>query len=485
MTAFEPNLAEGHALVFEGQKITFIRHLGDQMLQILDEKGKLFKVIDYNGQEVMPTWFWMISTFNEGTLIDPGALNFTDNERLKLHLQMDMHACAQCDRKAPWRWTWARTALVEGMPRSEAGQNWIDAVPIPGIPHQMLGNVDVAAQFTIRPKWRALVMWMKKYELYDGRIGAFVNRSGRPDGFSQLTPGDKAFLQAGADKYWETKKVVNKTAAAALPTRWRQLHAAEGGTGLGEKAPSRQAMCYQINKLENADNVKRREGTWKSDKFFKGNEEPVPVTRPFERIFIDGTQNSQVCVYSDTFKIKSPQMKSVHAMCAYTRWLFPFPTFTGPYRSQMGIQALLNVFQAPKLTEEELEAEPWRALVFGIPDLVMYDNDKAQLPPNLVPSLSVLSTTELAEPYHSDAKAKLERYFRFEKEFLSGIGGTVKGPEFLTDPRYDPLEDAELTRAQFADKKNEARLEWNAKPRRKFGWRSADDLMREYLEARL
>lgn len=485
MTPFEPSLPSGQELVFDGQPITYVRDLGDEMLHMLDEQGQLFKVTTTCGQVKMPTWPWFFLMLNAGRLAVAGEGLRADAERLKTFLNMDLHACAERDFRSPWKWVWAGRALADGAPRSPSLQQWIESEPLPAVPHQIAAMTAVVAQFQKRPKWRSLVNWMNEHKKYGGLPGAHVTRAGRNLGHSQLPPVDDAYLEKAAQTYWDDDRLPTKCAAGGLVHRWREQRRHENGAeGMGQRMPSRQAVVYRINQKENAENVARREGRWKSDKLFKANEEPVEVTRCFERIYIDGTQNEHLCHYSDNWTIPSPAMKSVHAMDAFSQYLFPFPTFTGPFRSEMGITALLAVLSPPELTEGEVEQEPWRTLVYRVPDLVMYDNDKAQLPPNLVPSLSLLSTVELAKPYHSNAKARLERYFRYEKLVLRGYGGRVKGPEFLRDPSYDPLTDIELTRLQYAAKKEEARRCWNAKPKASLGWQSPDDVMRAFVEAR-
>lgn len=485
MTTFQPHLPNGQELAFEGRALTFVRDLGDGMLHILDEDGSIFKVPTCDGAYEMPTWNWLFLERNSGSLIIPDSSRNADSERLRMFLGMDLHACAERDFRSPWKWSWAERAIQANAPRSKSLENWIKQQPLLATPHQVTGLSAVVAQYQKKPKWRSLVNWINKHQRYGGLPGAHVTQAGRKLGFSQLPPVDDAYVEGASDLYWKDRRLSTKVEAGALAARWRKQYVSEGNTdGIGARMPSRQAVCYRINKKENAENVARREGKWKSDKLYKANEEPVAVTRCFERIFIDGTQNEHLCQYSENWRIPSPAMKSVHAMDAFSQYLFPFPSFTGPYRAEMGIIALMAVFSPPEMSDAEVEAEPWRTLVYDTPDLVMYDNDKAQLPPNLVPSLSLHSTVELAKPYHSNAKARLERYFRYEKLFLRGYGGRVKGPEFLRDPAYDPLKDVELTRSQYAAKKEEARRRWNAKPKRSLGWRSPDDVMRQFVEAR-
>lgn len=485
MTQFRPSLPHGQELVFDGSVITYVRDLDDDLLHILDGEGELFKVWTENGREELPTWRWLFLMLNARRLVVPDESLSAKGERLRMFLNMDLHACAQRDFRSPWKWVWAERALKDGAPRSNVLKDWISVQPLPPVPHQLTGMPSVIAQFHTKPKWRSLVNWMNKHEKYGGLPGAHVTLAGRKVGHSQLPPVDDAYLEEAAKTYWADSRLPTKTDAGGLVSRWRDQYKEEGGAeGIGGRMPSRQAVCYRINKKENADNVAKREGRWRSNQLFTANEEPVEVTRCFERIFIDGTQNEHLCHFSDSWKIPSPAMKSVHAMDAFSQFLFPFPTFTGPYRADMGIMALLAVFSPPELSDAEVEEEPWRILAYQVPDLVMYDNDKAQLPPNLVPNLSLHSTVELAKPYHSNAKARLERYFRYEKLVLRGYGGRVKGPEFLHDPAYDPLTHIELSRAQYAAKKEEARRYWNAKAKRSLGWKSPDDIMRAYVEAR-
>lgn len=253
---------------------------------------------------------------------------------------------------------------------------------------------------------------------------------------------------------------------------------------IGIEPPTMEAVRLRIRSLDGRTAEEMREGRHGAKKRFDASGEPVPTEHVLERVFMDGTEFEHACLYSDDWPIASNKMKGVFAMDAHTQYVFPGVVFAGPYRAEMGIQAALNIMVPPVVTAEEIAANPYAGMLVGLPADLMYDNDKAQLPPALVPaSVTVTSSTELAPAYLHDAKSNLEVFNRFLKRKLRGVKGRIRGPSRMADPRYDPIKAAEVARAVYAQMVDDARREWNRKPRRRFGNKSPEQLMIEHLLA--
>jgi hypothetical protein len=142
----------------------------------------------------------------------------------------------------------------------------------------------------------------------------------------------------------------------------------------------------------------------------------------------------------------------------------------------------MHVFVSPEVDEQDIVADPTVA-IFGIPSLIAFDNDRAILPPSLVPQLMTLGEVELLDVYHPDGKSPLEVSFKHDKQRLAGIKGCVLPPRRARDPKYDPAEEADLTKAQFAIEVERARRDWNRTPKTVLGERSPEDVMLDYIRS--
>lgn len=111
------------------------------------------------------------------------------------------------------------------------------------------------------------------------------------------------------------------------------------------------------------------------------------------------------------------------------------------------------------------------------------DNDKALIPPGSIPGLvNLVSTVELPKPYHSDAKATHELFHSFLHRRLSVLPGTVIPNHPGRDPRYDPVSEAEISRAKFAYAVELARRAWNNEPKASLGNRSPIQALRAAMK---
>src|SRR3546814_8763649 len=72
-----------------------------------------------------------------------------------------------------------------------------------------------------------------------------------------------------------------------------------------------------------------------SDLQFTASGEPVPTTRPFERVYFDGTELRQIATLGDDLKVAGSKLKLVYGFDDYTQFAMPPVTFPGPYREEM------------------------------------------------------------------------------------------------------------------------------------------------------
>jgi putative transposase len=466
-------------------RLRYVEHLGDWVLHIVLESdpdaGPVRVRLPGSDEWVMPTVPWVLAEFAERRLTDVGNSSDEDN-RAGRFLGLDRAACMERDPKSAVRHDWAMAAKKAEMPKSaDVLKVWIATTSIPRHPDD---TARVKRLKDILPHPRALIRWMGKLEIGDADIWTFVNPSGRMKGVSQLSPVLDRLVHRVALTFLATPRLSSVEDAAALCDRWwRQLEAA-GVPDIGIEPPSIETVRLRIRSLDGRTSEEMRDGRHVAKKRFEASGEPVATEHAFERVFMDGTEFRHACLYSDDWQIPSNKMKGVFAMDAHTHYVFPGVVFTGPYRAEMGIQAARNIMVPPVVSAEDVAADPYAGMLVGLPSDLMYDNDKAQLPPALVPAtVTATSSTELAPAYLHDAKSTLEIFNKFVKRKLSGVRGQILGPRRMADPRYDPIKAAEVSRAVYAQMVDDARREWNTKPRKRFGNKSPQDLMIEHLLA--
>ncbi|MEG5227016.1 hypothetical protein QUB34_30975 [Microcoleus sp. AT9b-C5] len=401
--------------------------------------------------------------------MDPGHISAS--VELPRYARLDKAACELIDPKCSWRFAWANQAVNDGLKRTDASaRQWIAQT-------EGLGE---------RPSPRSLLRWMKKLTDAGGRIGALVSCAGREAGQSQLPDVVDRIVQKWAIAYWrpsaEFGYIETKDAAAGLMfLEWAELKR-RNIPFLGAEPPSAETVRKRINSLECYSMYASRYGVDAAARKFLAKGEPVEAARPFERIYMDGTEYRHALFYSDEHRIPSAKLKGVMAMDCFSQFVFPFPVFAGPFRAEMGLRALRSVMTPPDLPEEIIKDDPELELMYGIPSDILLDRDRTLIAPGTIPQiLAIVSTVELAEAYHSDAKSKLENFHKFVKGLIKHCPGQVLAPRDKFDPGYNPIKEARVTRAQYVDLIEQCRLQWNATAKESLGARSPNDLMRGYL----
>ncbi|MHB9879007.1 hypothetical protein ACSMXM_05005 [Pacificimonas sp. ICDLI1SI03] len=483
-------VVEGQAILHNERKLVFRGRVGD-CLHFVDEDEKVFLVQDEElGGESMPGVAWFLQEFVSSKILFPTKRD-PRGDRFERLRRLDTAAAVTRDPKSLIKYLWAEKASHYRVGQNEeVAKQFVAEHECPEIPAIELGIArdkpsplldQLMALSKVKPSGRTLMRWIATYERYGKAIGAFVNKSGRPVGHSQLPPKADLLVQRATDLFYERPEdFPTKEDAGAQVKRWWDILKADDVKGIGAEAPTFETVRKRINANDNYENCVKREGRMVANKRFVANGEPLEVTRPFERVYMDGTEYEHATTYSDQWAELAGKMKGVCAMDVFSLFKWPHALFCGPYRPEMSIRALLAVMTPRVTSAEDIEADPL-GLIYGIPSLIMYDNDFAMLPPTLVPSLATIAITELAAAYHHNAKNHLEASFRFEKKRLREIKGRILVPRHKRDIRIDPLKQADMTRAQYADRIEEARLLWNRTPKKCLNDRSPDDLMLEYL----
>jgi hypothetical protein len=466
-------LPEGHVLAYGDRDIRFEEGLGDGILRFryADGNEEIVRVpVGAGGELGLPTVDWMITQFRAGNVVDR-LFNGHVTRREKDVLHLDRPACLLLDKKAGWRFDWADAANLKGFKKTEAeAKAWIATATVPGP----------------KPQSRSLLRWMRTLRIHGGRIGALVSTAGREKGQSQLPDVEDRLVHKWAMRFWRPTSLNGRfehkeDAAAMVAAEWDIL-VELGVPYLSDECPSAETVRKRINSLECYSTHASRFGRPAADKMFAASGEPVPIERPFERMFMDGVEWEHSVHYSDDLKIPAAKMKSVITMDGFSQWVAPHPTFAGEFRPQWGLCSLRNVMMPPTMTEEKIQEDPELAMFYGIPSDVMYDRDRTMISPRMVPgAIQIFATAEIAEAYHSDAKAKLENYHKFVKAGLAKIPGRILGARDKYHIGYDPLAATELTRRQYVDLIEQSRRLWNSAKKTSMGNRSPNDIMRAFL----
>lgn len=468
-------LPEGHILKFGKRKMRFEESRGDGILLFRYIDGKEEIVTAPQGRDAVAgllTVGWIIEQFRAGVVADPDYnAHLTDrNENL---LRLDRPACESIDPKSGWRYDWADAAIRAGIKRTEADATvWIRANSHGGK----------------RPKPRSLLRWMRKLTLHGGRIGALVSTAGREKGESQLPDVEDRLVHKWAMRYWRPDSLNGRLAhkedaAAMVVADWDELKEM-GIPYLSENPPSSECVRTRINSLECHSTYASRYGAPAADRKFSASGEPVAVERPFERMYMDGVEWEHSVHYSEDLRIPAAKMRSVITMDSFSQWVAPHPTFAGNYRPQWGLRSLRGVMMPPPMTPEEIAENPELAMIYGLPSDVMIDRDRTLISPRMVPgAVKILSTVELAEAYHHDAKSKLENYHKYVKAALAMIPGRILGPQVRHAIRYDPIAATEVTRAQYVDLVEQLRRRWNSTQKTSLGNRSPNDIMLAHIRS--
>lgn len=463
------SLPRGMRLLHHDVPLVHMGYLGSWQVDIRTEDGIQFVAgHDAQGEPLPVDIDWILEESLANALVDADSPLKPIGTRRAVFLKLPHAACIARDPKAGDRHAWASAALDADLPRSLPRAEQFIRERLSDLP-----TIEVGA--------RTLINWMVQLnEDPRRRIGNLVSSAGRLDGQSQLHPSVNAIVHQEAATYWTGEHPTRFDAAADVLGTFEEMQDA-GELPAHLACPSYETVRFRINKLESSLTLEAREGRHKASRFMEANGEPVEVTRPFERVTLDGVSHRQITVFSDEWDEATARMKSVFGMDMATTYVFPGQTFSGPFCPEMSRGALLGIMCPVERREDDPEDRAGSDLA-APPETLHPDNDKALIPPGSIPGLvNVVSVCELPKAFHSDAKATHENFHAFLHRRLSNVPGTVIPIHPGRDPRYDPVSEAEISRARFAHHVELARRAWNNEPKESLGNRSPMQAMRDAI----
>lgn len=464
-------LPVGSVFEHSGVRIAFVDEIDGFVLRFLVEgSDEEFHIVLANGVRVRPTVQWFLTESLAGRLFDCATGRETISEWAGRFLGLDKAACLARQPMSVIKYDIALRALIEGMPRNADRLRDFASRLVPD---------DVGA-----PSGRSVIRWMNNLELHDGRIGAMCNRSGRPKGWSPLAPVADRLVQQGMALFYADTSLKKMGTVGLVVAAWTDLKE-RGVKGLGEAPPSKTAIVNRINANENLATTTSKFGRHDAKRTFVASGETITVSRPFEVVYLDGTEFEQIVHYSSDVRIPSAKLKAVGLIDAYSLYAFPTVPFAGPYRAEMSMNALMGALLPPTLDEATLEKKPELVLNFGRIGVLKGDNDKALLPPSALGNLAnIMRRVELARRFSPNDKSPIEVFWKWIKGQFDGEPGTVLSPRSRKRSiRRDPLAEASMTRASFSRKYEERRLLWNDTGHDALGGRTPNEIMAEFVDA--
>ena len=463
------SLPAGMRLLHNDIPLVHMGYLGSWRVDIRREDGRPLTLgQDAHGRDVPLDIDWILEQSLANALFDADSPLKPIGGRRAVFLKLPHAACIARDPAAGDRHAWAMAALDAQIPRSMPRAKKFIEERKSDLPQIELGA-------------RTLIYWIARLcEDPRRRIGNLVSTAGRLDGQSQLHPDLNAIVHQEAATFWTGEHPTFFDAAAdVLGTFEEKQEAGEIPSHLA--CPSYETVRYRIKKLETSLSLETRKNRHRSDRFFGANGEPVEVTRPFERVTLDGVVHRQITVFSDEWDEATARMKSVFGMDVATTYIFRGQTFSGPFCPEMSRGALMGIMCPVERAEDDPTDRAGSDLAAPA-ETLHPDNDKALIPPGSIPGIvNVVSVCELPKVFHSDAKGTHENFHAFLHRRLSNIPGTVVPIHPGRDPRYDPVSEAEISRARYAYQVELARRAWNNESKVSLGNRSPIQAMRDAI----
>ncbi|WP_174275549.1 hypothetical protein [uncultured Sphingomonas sp.] len=458
-----------HGTVFNhlGTRIVFVEWIDDFVARFVVEGTQDEYFVTDDSVRVRPTFLWLARNFANGDVYEETAAEAALGEWRARFLKMDRATCLIQEPRSVLKYDLAIAALAAGKPRNAATLEAFAAERIPDGFGPICG--------------RSLIRWMSNLEDHGARIGAMRNRSGRQSGSSPLPCIADRLVHQSMALFWSVEALQKMDANALVTTAWHGLKA-QGVEDIGDKAPTKTTVINRINANECKQTWETKFGKEQADRHFVGSGEMSRGRRPFDLVFIDGTEFRQVCRFSDDAEIVCAKMKVVQLIDSFSLFAFPAPPFAGPYRSEMGMLALMNALTPPLLDDETLKSNPALVMCSGRIGRLRGDNEKAILPPTAISNLTtVIGKVELAKKYGPNEKSDVEAYFGWVKGRMEGEPGTVLSPRSRRRSfRRDPMTEATMSRDSISWRYEQLRLEWNDTGHDALGGRTPNDVMLEH-----
>lgn len=328
-------IVPGQVLQHEDEGLIFHGLVG-QRVHMTRTDGTVFTILDEDlDGEAMPSKAWFFQEYVWSRITIP-ASGRAERDRFQRLERLDIAAAVTRDPKSLYRFVWAKAAKRAGMRQSEQTvRDWIKATncfPVPPLPFTGSGcrvrqklAAKLTALFACKPSAKSVMEWMKKLDKGGGAIGVLVNKAGRPIGASQLPAICDLLVEFAKDQYWcDIEHFPTMEDAAALVLHGWNLLRESGEVGIGAACPDYETVRMRIRKTESFENYAKRYGRLAAMAKFAPSGEPIEVTRPFERITVDGTEFRHYTRFSDEWRELAGKMKGIVAMDEYSLFKWPY-----------------------------------------------------------------------------------------------------------------------------------------------------------------
>lgn len=412
---------------------------GDTFVDLLDVNTRtLLEAQDpETGEKHRITATWMREMYAAGKLA------FTEEpespaERQGRYAFTDPDAAVDRDPKCRWRNRLAQRALDAGIKMTDREcRIWLD---------DEYGKEEGDFAYP-KPSPSALRRWMSKLAKNGGKKHVLASRAGRPRGHSQLDPAVAELVYQAALFYWTRPRAQKVDAHAWLDQEIRKLPPNSDGTR--HVTPSKQTVYKRIDKLRCYDTVRAKFGQKEADRLYRGSGETLVVNDLLDVVLMDATTLEQTIVFDEDWQLPACKVRIVVLMCARSHAIVGWHVYAGPNRGETSIEAVIASMSPPDVDEEALRDMPVLGWIFGKGRAILPDNEKALIAPSTIDSFNEVGIDILMPPTEMPtAKAALERFFRFLKQALAQLPGTIVDPKRAKEMGYDPVGPA-LTLAQI------------------------------------
>ena len=434
----------------DGQKIRFVRDLGDELLHFqVDCTGGPLQIETPEGIRCSPSRAWAIEMFALGRLRQlPSLPESADARRLAAVREYAPDEVFERDPQAAVR----RFVLSKF---DEAGFCSFGEHAIKLQLSAIWAYIPVGnAVFLKKPGVRTVRRWLEKRGVPGERpMRQMMSLSGRVPRRRRLPAISVRLLQKAAVRYWTTPYGVHDVYAWAHTrfvrlNRWRVRAGEEP-----EKIPSRETLRKEVRKLECYDAYAAKFGENLAKARFKADGGGLSATRFLQIGCMDHTQLDSVAVLDAENLLPLGRPYLTVLIDVKTRCVLAFVLSFEPPSLYQAMECVKRA-NKPKLHLKARKPKyPVLANIFGRFDEIVVDNGWEFAGKSFEDGMADMSTAVRWAPVKSPTyKAVVERFFGVLNTLLLQKlpGGTLK-PELMRQMGYDPYKDAVLTLGQLED----------------------------------
>jgi len=449
-------LNNGDVWEFRGQRLTFQRELGDNLLHFMREQnGGPFQLDRPDGTAGWPDHIWLLQNLASGDLRKI-ADRRSQNGRHKPPLLDDDHqALIKLDRQAR-----LRAFVVRGLDAMGDILRSDRALTL-ALTRLWSEQSEKALQFGPMPCTRSVRRWLNSRGTPGERLlRDMVARNGREERQRRFPPVTLALMRRCAAWYW------TRTGWAMLDGYGRFVKLLEYINGRrfrsGRlpllKRPSYETFRREVRALENFETYKEKFGAKRAKARFKACGTGLSASRFLRLGCMDHTVLDGVAVIDTDWMLPVGRPWLTVLIDVKTRCVVGFVlSFEPP--SIYSVMECIKRANRPKMQRTALSDEyPVLVYIFGRFDEIVVDNGKEFAGVSLEDAMADVGTTLRLAPVASPTyKAIVERFFRTLNQLLNTkLPGAVFKPDVLREMGYDPAKDAVLTIRQLDDLIHEA-----------------------------